>query len=391
MKHCSRREFLRWIAAAGTAGGAGALMAGCPAPPAAPYAPVSHTARVAAVRGRELRTMVRDILDAFGGMQSLIGSGDRVFIKPNLITVDWLGQNPVTSGECTKPEIVLAVAEACLDAGAGEVLIGEGAQVRRFDWFHIPTIDGTSSLGAGVVELNARFGSRITLLCLQTDTPAWVDIPTYCGLESLRIPAILTEVDRIISLPVAKSHMMTDVTFTLKNMLGVTNPADYGLGTPSRIGLHFTRTGIHQPFLDIVHATRPDFGIIDFTLCCEGNGPVVVPGILSETVDVAERLGDWLLLGSDDLAAADATGARIMGGHDPFAVKHLKLAYEQGLGQIQEDHIVLEGATLDELAMPWQRASLARYLAHKNGGGHGVADADYPPELIAYEYLMGTR
>jgi len=388
MRHCSRRQFLRWIAAAGAAGTASPLMCGCPPLPTPPSHPATHTARVAAVRGTDLRAMVRDILDAFGGMRALIAPGDRVFLKPNLITVDWIGENPVTSGECTKPEIVLAVAEACLEAEAGEVIIGEGAQVRRFDWFHIPTLDGAGSLGAGVLELNSRFGGRITLSCLQTDTAAWVEIPTYCGLESLRIPAILTEVDHVFSLPVAKTHMMTDVTFTLKNMLGVTNPADYGLGTPSRIGLHFTRTGIHQPFLDIVHATRPDFGIVDFTLCCEGNGPVVVPGILSETVDVRERLGgDWLLLGGNDLAAVDATGARIMGGHDPWAVKHLKLAYEQGLGQIEEESILLEGATLEELAMPWQRASLARYLA--KSGHVRTSDWDYPPELRAYELLHG--
>jgi hypothetical protein len=52
------------------------------------------------------------------------------------------------------------------------------------------------------------------------------------------------------------------------------------------------------------------------------------------------------------------TPPRCVIGLDPQNVEHLRLAYEQGLGQILEDKIELTGATLEELRMPWQPPEL---------------------------------
>jgi uncharacterized protein (DUF362 family) len=113
--------------------------------------------------------------------------------------------------------------------------------------------------------------------------------------------------------------------------------------------------GIEQCFLDINHALQPVFTIIDGSICCEGNGPHVLPGFWGETVDMKERLGSYLVLASNDLAAADATVARII-GLDVSTITYLQAAYRQGLGQINEDMIDLDGATLANLRVPWKSA-----------------------------------
>jgi hypothetical protein len=46
--------------------------------------------------------------------------------------------------ECAELEIVVAVAEECLKAGAAEVIVGDGSQVPRFDWGAATTLDGST-------------------------------------------------------------------------------------------------------------------------------------------------------------------------------------------------------------------------------------------------------
>jgi uncharacterized protein (DUF362 family) len=91
---------------------------------------------VAAVRGADLAEMTRAALAALGGIQTIVHEGETVFVKPNMVTLPWSARdyNPFRLGECTKAEIVLAVAEECLRAGAREVIVGDGSQMPRFDW-----------------------------------------------------------------------------------------------------------------------------------------------------------------------------------------------------------------------------------------------------------------
>ena len=64
-----------------------------------------------------------------------------------------------------------------------------------------------------------------------------------------------------------------------------------------------------------------------------------------------------MLLASPDPVALDATATRVISLNAEDVI-HLRLAYEQGLGQILEEKITLSGATLDELRMPWQPPQL---------------------------------
>jgi len=86
-------------------------------------------AKVAAIRGKNLDSMTRDAIDALGGIHTVVNKGETVFIKPNFATFPWAKHNRCFHvGECTKPEIIIAVTEECLKAGAAEVVIGEGSQ-----------------------------------------------------------------------------------------------------------------------------------------------------------------------------------------------------------------------------------------------------------------------
>ncbi len=362
----TRREFLERAAGVGLALGAAKFLPGCGSPlvgrqPALPdsqaNAATGKPSRVAAVRGQDLYDMTRAALAAFGGAAALVQPGQTVFIKPNLIGAGSSHHPLFTTGEATKPEIILTVAEECLKAGAARVIIGDGAQVTRFDWNALYTLDGATSLSAAAAQLNATYSGQVELACLNADSPEWDAVPApYSGLGEIVVSSLVRRADRIISLPVLKTHRLAQLTLSLKNFMGVTSLAQYG-GADSgyRLALHSAPGGLEQSFLDIVAGVRPDFTLIDASIGCEGNGPYVLPGAWGATVDVRDRLGDWLMLASRDLVAADATAARIIGA-DPAGIAQLQRAYERGLGEIRAEEIQLDGATLDELRMPWKPA-----------------------------------
>ncbi|HQN02242.1 MAG TPA: DUF362 domain-containing protein, partial [Candidatus Hydrogenedentes bacterium] len=323
--------------------------------PKPPNNPVQHRATVAAVRGTDLATMARDALDAFGGAGAIVHEGETVFIKPNFGAFGMVKYNPVERGDCTKPEIVIAVAEECLKAGAKEVIIGDAGQSKRYDWGQVYTLDGTTTMAAEAARLASQYSGKITLACLNADSPGWTPVHSYTRLEKIYISSLIAQADRVISLPVLKSHRWTHITGAMKNFVGATSTARYGLGIQWRFRLH--NAGIEQSFLDIVREVKPDFTILDCSVCCEGNGPHVCPGYWGETVDMRDRLGSWLLLSGADLAAVDATAARVI-SHDVSTITHLQMAYNQGIGQIQEPQIDLLGASLAELQVPWKKADI---------------------------------
>ena len=301
--------------------------------------------------------MARQALAALGGAGAIVSSGESVFIKPNFGSLGMVKYNPIAVGESTKPEIVIAVAEECLKAGASQVTIGEGSQVASWDWAAVPTFDGSTNVAAEVQRLRDTYGDRVSLVCLNAETPEWVAVPSQSCLSTVDVSSLILEADRVISLPVIKTHRWTLTTGALKNLFGTTPIEHYNspLVSNMRQGLH--DAGLHQVLVDIGKAVDIDFAITDFSLGCEGNGPHVLPGWWGTTADVRERLGTWMMLASTDPVALDATSTRVI-GLDAEDVTHVRLAYEQGLGQMLAEKITLSGATLDEIRMSWQPPQL---------------------------------
>jgi len=365
MKRISRREFLQLSALATATVAASSCTEILDFTP--PSILLSHEtlepiARVAAVQGTNLGTMTHEILEAVGGVQQIVHEGETVFIKPNMVTLPWAKtQNCFALGECTKPEIVIAVSEECLRAGAAQVIIGDGSQMPRLDWQQATTLDGSTNLAAAAQHLSARYDGQVTVASLETDSPAWVEVPSRTYLDSIAISSLVANADRVISIPVAKTHAYAQLTLGLKNFVGITPMKRYGVHQGDGYWLrskafdHSSPEAIAAIYLDIVDAIKPDLTIIDFSVGIEGDGPSIAYG--GTTLDMKKRLGSWLLLASTDILAADATAARIM-HHDVAEVKQLGMGYDMGLGEIGEEHIEMVGERLDALRVEWQPAGI---------------------------------
>jgi uncharacterized protein (DUF362 family) len=322
----------------------------------------AHRARVAVALGSDLAAMTRQVLVSLGGLESVVHSGESVFIKPNMVTLPWASSSydPFRMGECTKPEILIALAEECLRVGASEVTIGDGSQMPHFDWSLATTLDRSTNLAREADRMSARYGRTVRLACLDVDTAEWVEVPTAISLGRVAISTLVTQADRVISVPVAKTHRWARLTLSLKNFIGITPLERYGWyngGNHDRSGLHARDSSLHgftQLYLDIVDAVRPDLAIIDLSIGMEGNGPSSSLG--GRPVDMRDRLGAWLLLASTDLVAADATAARVMSHEMAYVEPVLTFAEQANMGAVCEPSIDLVGARLADLRVSWEPA-----------------------------------
>ncbi|MDP6044590.1 MAG: DUF362 domain-containing protein, partial [Phycisphaerae bacterium] len=181
-----------------------------------------------------------------------------------------------------------------------------------------------------------------------------------CKQKKIFISDMVTKADRIITIPVAKTHSWAQLTLGLKNFIGITplkryaqlvNKTWWNRGSLD----HSSPRAISQIYLDIVKAIKPDLSIVDFSVCLESNGPSIGQG--GKTVDVKKRIGSWAVIASKDIMAADATAARIM-SHDVKKMKQLTMGYKMELGQIDERSIEIVGEKLDKLAMKWKPAQI---------------------------------
>lgn len=334
-------------------------------------APGEPTAQVAAVRGTDLSAMTRDVLDGLGGIGTVVHEGETVFIKPNMVSLPGAPTgNRFLMGECTKPEIVVATAEQCLEAGAAEVIIGDGSHALVLPWESATTLDGSANLVREAARLTAAYGRPVRVASLETDSPSWVDVPSSTYLGSIAVSSLVARADRVISIPVAKTHAWAQLTLSLKNFIGVTPLERYGdlpQGVYDRgvVFDHSSPRAIAAIYLDIVAGVQPDLAIIDCSIGVEGDGPTLGHG--GRTVDMRERGGAWVLLASTDLVAADATAARLM-SHDPSRMTQLTMGYARGMGEIREDRIEVIGERLDDLRVPWAPAVLRNQVQGNRSG-----------------------
>ncbi|MBU0633594.1 MAG: DUF362 domain-containing protein [Candidatus Omnitrophica bacterium] len=314
---------------------------------------------VSVIKGLDVRKITKEALNIIGGVKKIVHPGQKVFIKPNYIAGGLMGHDPVTSGEIPHPEVVATVARECVKAGAKEVIIGE--------WFERPLkilFGGREGKEGAQVEghierINKEFGQKVFLLNLREHTNSFIYIPSQSKIRWLAIPDLVKEADVVISIAVLKTHHQPiPVTFGMKNFMGIMPSVLYG---EPRYKLH--EAGINEVIVDISKGIKPKLTVISGVYGMEGEGVVASFGGMS--VDLRQRIGGYLVVAGYDPVAVDATATRIITKNwqpqpkdkdlgVPWYVKHLRLGFQQGLGEIRKSNILIKGYRLDEVAMSWQ-------------------------------------
>ena len=236
--------------------------------------------------------------------------GKNVLIKPNAARLAFPGE-----GITTHPLVVAATIKHLKKQRAGRIVIGESC---------IFGVDAQEAFRVtGMKEISEK--NRVELLDLDQGAPMEIAVPAGKVIKKIKVPALLKEFDFIISIPVMKTHMHTQVTLSLKNMKGL-------LWRREKARFHQLQydqkvTEGHKE-LDIAISEMasvlfPHLAIIDGTVGMEGMGPAY-----------GRRKKMGVILAGNHALSADAIAARLM-GFNPEALPHLKLSAERGLGEIR--------------------------------------------------------
>lgn len=277
--------------------------------------------RVAVLREENYSHRIGDTLSAGLQLFPLDVRGKNVVLKPNL--VDYVAGGAIN----TDPILVAAAAECFRRLGAKQVIVAEGPGHQRDTQLVL-----SESGYAPILRDN-----RIRFVDLNRDELVHVDLrASYTSMKHLWLPKTVAQADFLVSMPKVKTHHWSGVTLSMKNMFGVVPGSRYGW--PKNI-LHWN--GIQQSILDICATVRVHFVIADAIMAMEGNGP------LNGT---PRPLGSIVL--ADDMVAADATCARLM-GLEPDPVVHIREA-SKFLGNSCAKLIDQAGEALRSPGVPFQ-------------------------------------
>ena len=274
---------------------------------------------------------------ALAGLDLGLIAGKSVFIKPNAGRVV-----PPNSGVNTSPEAVAGCADAMLEAGAARVAVGESPILG------VKTITAFESCGIATVVRERG----LELIDLDKDPPVMLDLPEGSALPRVKLCSRVHEFDVLVSLAVAKTHMHTDVTLSLKNMKGILYRREKVKfhQLPGQRGESGAKP-LDVAICDFLRAIRPDIGVIDGAVGLEGLGPSAGN---PKPFDAA--------VASRDPVAADAVACRLM-GIDPLSVPHIRLIAEHGVGEADLSRIRTTPADYERFASPFARPPMNLSLA----------------------------
>jgi uncharacterized protein (DUF362 family) len=197
----------------------------------------------------QLMGQIEQLLAPLGGMGHFVKPGDRVLLKPNLLT----GSRPTK--ECvTRPEIVYCVAKLVQQAG-GKPFLGDGPAfgsargVAKANGY-LPICD---ELNIPIVEFKGKRYSTVGE-----------------NFNHLLLSKEVMEADVVINLPKVKSHMQLTMTMGVKNLFGCV-PGKMKAWWHMEAGKDADRFGLM--LVETARTIDPDLTILDGILGHEGNGP----------------------------------------------------------------------------------------------------------------------
>jgi uncharacterized protein (DUF362 family) len=237
-----------------------------------------------------------------GGLKRFVSQGAVVWVKPNIA---W-DRKPEQAAN-TNPDVLSTIIRLCFEAGAKTVKVGDNPCNPAVKTYVTSGLAAAAkAAGAEVLFLDpSRFremdinGERVKKL------------PIYPGI---------VECDLVINVPIAKHHVMSELTLCMKNYMGVMEK----------------RNSFHQSIpaclVDITRFMKPRLCILDAVRVLNAHGPTG-----GRMEDVQTKL---TVAAGVDIVALDAFGAELM-GRQPEKIGSVAAGAKAGLGKIDYRSLAL--------------------------------------------------
>ena len=263
-----------------------------------------------AVKGGEPDVMFVKGMEVLGGLSTFVKKGQRVVVKPN---IGW-DVTPDRGGN-TNPRLVEEIIKQCYQAGAKEVVVFDN------------TCDNwqRSYSHSGIERAVKDAGGKI----VPGNTERYYHPVSVSGAKNLKktkVHELILESDVFINVPILKSHGSTQLTMSMKNLMGIV--WDRG---------EWHRNDLHQCIADFAPYRKPDLNILDAYFVMKRNGP---RGVSQEDVVTMKSL-----LISTDMMTIDAAGAKLF-GIEPNDIRYLRIAEEQKVGRTSLDGLNIKKISL---------------------------------------------
>ncbi len=264
---------------------------------------------VAFVKGDRIKA-TKKAVELIGGMDRFVKKGDRVTLKPNMS----FPHSPERATN-THPEVVAAIAEMCMDAGAKDVLV--------LDYPFNPP-DPCLRL-SGIRDACSEIKNVRTIVV--SDERFFQTFPIKKGgvLKEVKLIKDVVVRDVLINIPTAKSHSATGVSLGMKGLMGIIWDRRY----------FHARVDLNQAIADLASAVKVDLTVIDASRSLTTAGPTG-PGVV--------EYPNTVIAGTDPVAV-DAAGVMVSKWYGqtfrPEQIKHIALAQDMGLGTLKMEEIKL--------------------------------------------------
>jgi len=263
----------------------------------------------------DLKKAIKRAVTIIGGIERLVEKGDTILVKPNYNTA-----HPYPGS--SDPSFVRAVIELIYEAGAERVVLGE-----RSALLNTKKVLETAGIMKAAEEANAEvviFGRK-----------SWrrVKVPEGRYLKSVSIAKEALEIEKIVYVPLIKTHHAADFTGSIKLAMGFVNPFF------DQIKFHMGRR-LREKLAELSLVVQPDLIIMDARKVFITRGPAT-----------GELRSPNLILASGSQIAIDIEGLKILKSYqgnslpeDIWRLIQIQHAIELGLGPRNENEYVVLAA-----------------------------------------------
>lgn len=258
------------------------------------------------VRNGEPEQMVRQAIDAMGGMEMYVSTGDDVIVKPN-ICVDYRKYEWAAT---TNPWVVGALVKMCFEAGAARVRVMDQTWKRNMT---------KAYQESGIQEQVEAAGGEMEWMPVEKFV--LTAAPQGLELQSFDIYDEILNADVFINVPVAKHHMDAKLTLAMKNLMGIIS---------DRPILH---KNFGQRIADLASAIRPTLNVMDAVRVMKKNGPI---GFLIKDTQSMDTV-----IVSEDMVAIDSYTTRLF-DMKPEDLDYVVCAVKMGLGRSDVENLHIE-------------------------------------------------
>ncbi len=258
---------------------------------------------------------VKEAVGLLGGIEKFVSGGNRVLIKPNL-----LSGKPPEKAVTTHPMVLAAVIDLVREAG-GIPVVGDS-----------PATEGKGSLEkfkkvceiTGILDVVEK---KEVELAHFSSSRIEIENPEGKIFKKFTVTEEIKKCDVLINLCKLKTHGLTLLTGAVKNLFGCVPGLLKGQ-------LHMRaphRPEFSQMLVDLYQVVKPSINIMDAVVGMDGNGP---------GNGNPRKVG--AVIASIDAVALDSVACQII-GKSPYALDTCKIGESQGIGVANPHEIEVLG------------------------------------------------